>query len=208
MGYQINVSAEPKKIRGKILFPWSVIRDDLDLIEIGKGNAETLEQALVVAGNAVLNDSVKLAESQVVVKATVKRATSNKGCVNIVVAGSRSFQNAQLLAEELDKYIKTLKGKPVCIISGGAKGADQLGEEYAKKHDYPLKVMKAQWEKYGKSAGFIRNSEVLDYVKDNGDCIVFAFWDTKSSGTKHLIDNAKRRGIKVKVIEKTGGKKK
>ena len=200
MGYRIDFSSEPKKVRGKLLFTWVATYVDEIGIEtvVGKGNAERLDQVLVDAGNLVLNHKPSAPQKAPI--SSQPRKSEKKH--NIVVAGSRSFKNYKQLCDELDKYIKALKGASVCIISGGARGADELGEEYAKERGYELKVIKAQWEKYGKSAGFIRNSEVLDYLKDNGNGIVFAFWDTKSSGTKHIIENARKRGIKVKIFSK------
>lgn len=55
--------------------------------------------------------------------------------------------------------------------------------------------MKADWDIYGKSAGYIRNAEMAKYADA---CVVF--WDGKSRGTKHMIDLAKKEGIGLKVV--------
>lgn len=81
------------------------------------------------------------------------------------------------------------------IVSGTANGADKLGEKYANEKGYLLKKFPADWDKYGKSAGFKRNVEMSNYA----DALI-AFWDGKSKGTKHMIDLAKRYELKVKVV--------
>jgi len=82
------------------------------------------------------------------------------------------------------------------IISGGARGADTLAEMYARHRALPVKVFPAEWDKYGKSAGFRRNADIVK----NSDIIV-AFWDGKSKGTKHTIDLARRYFKEVKIIK-------
>lgn len=106
-----------------------------------------------------------------------------------IIAGSRSFNNFKLLTEICDKEIITE------IISGTARGADTLGEYYAVTHNILIKRFPANWNKYGKSAGYIRNKKMAEYA----DALI-AFWDGKSKGTKHMIDLATNQGLKIKVI--------
>src|SRR5690606_6698690 len=73
------------------------------------------------------------------------------------------------------------------IVSGGARGADLLGEAYAKEHNYPLKKFPAKWGVHGKAAGPIRNQEMAEYSN-----ALIAFWDEKSKGTKSMIDLARK----------------
>lgn len=75
----------------------------------------------------------------------------------------------------------------IIIVSGGAKGADSLGEQFADKNNLKLEKYPAKWDKYGKAAGPQRNAQM---VKNSDGIIVF--WDGKSSGTKNLIENAKK----------------
>jgi hypothetical protein len=75
------------------------------------------------------------------------------------------------------------------IVSGGANGADKLGELFAKKHNIETIIYKPDWKKYGKSAGFLRNHDIIN-AADN----VIAFWDGVSNGTKHDIDIATQKG--------------
>jgi hypothetical protein len=86
-----------------------------------------------------------------------------------------------------------------CIISGGAPGADRIGETWADIHDLPCKRYTADWNTHGKKAGPMRNSEMAE----NADALV-AVWDGKSRGTKDMILKAKRRGLRVFVYKIEG----
>ena len=86
------------------------------------------------------------------------------------------------------------------VISGTARGADRFGEEIAEELGIPVRRFPASWNKYGKSAGHIRNIEMAQ----NADALV-AVWDGKSVGTKDMIRIAKMNGLKV-FVYKTGVK--
>ncbi len=73
-----------------------------------------------------------------------------------------------------------------------ARGADRLGERYAKERGYPVRLFPADWEKFGKSAGYRRNAEMAKYADG-----LIAFWDGRSAGTGHMIYLAKKNAIKV-----------
>ena len=116
--------------------------------------------------------------------------------VKIIIAGSRSFENYPLLEQTLDEFIASLDPKKsVEIVSGGARGADRLGEKYARSRCYALKIFPANWDFYGKRAGYIRNAEMAEYA----DCLV-AFWDCQSRGTQHMINLAIQKGLKICCI--------
>lgn len=120
--------------------------------------------------------------------------------VKIIIAGSRTFNDFNLVDCAIKHYLKQLNlhRNDIEIISGGAKGADKLGEAFAKKYNCTLTIYPANWTKYGKSAGYIRNLEMANYAKPNG--ILFAFWNNYSKGTKHMIDIANKNNLKVYVI--------
>lgn len=111
----------------------------------------------------------------------------------VIIAGGRNFSNEILLAESCDRLLKDLE---VEIVSGGAKGADRLGEFYAIDRDFSISRFPADWEKHGKRAGYLRNQEMAEYAD-----ILIAFWDGQSRGTKHMIDIATERGLIVHVIK-------
>lgn len=121
--------------------------------------------------------------------------------LRVVVAGSRTFNNYAIVEKTLNKFIKEHPNNRITIVSGTARGADQLGEQYARDKSILLKRFPAQWEQFGKRAGFLRNIQMLDYI-DTSDCdsFIIAFWDGKSNGTKQLIDNAKKRNIPYQII--------
>ena len=103
--------------------------------------------------------------------------------VDLAVVGSRSFNDYNLLKNTLDKYDINK------IISGGAKGADQLAERYAKENGIETLILKPDWKKYPRAAGIIRNKDII------GACTeVVAFWDGKSPGTKNSIGLAEEMG--------------
>ena len=117
----------------------------------------------------------------------------------IIIAGSRDFNNYTLLEEELLSFLLPIVDKDIVIISGGARGADRLGEIFADHHNYKKKIFPANWDLYGKKAGYLRNIEMADYaLEKNG--MLFAFWDGLSKGTKHMIDIAKKRGLETRVV--------
>lgn len=111
----------------------------------------------------------------------------------VIVAGSRTFNDYGLLKEKLDYYLSNYNN--VEIVSGTAKGADQYGERYAKERGFSIKKFPAQWDKYGKKAGYLRNKQMAEYA----DALV-AFWDGKSKGTKIMIDLAKQYGLQIRVV--------
>ena len=110
--------------------------------------------------------------------------------MRVIIAGSRSFVNYNLLAERISK----LPIKITTIISGAARGADQLGEWYGHVHDIPVEKFPANWKKYGKRAGYLRNVEMAD----NADALI-AFWDGTSRGTQHMINIALEKRLLVMV---------
>jgi hypothetical protein len=113
--------------------------------------------------------------------------------MNVGVVGTRTFTNYNLLKTELDK-INNID----LIVSGGATGTDKLAERYASEHNIPIKVFKADWNKYGKAAGSIRNKKII-----NNSNYVIAFWNGKSRGTLNSINLTKQiLGMrKIKIIK-------
>lgn len=117
----------------------------------------------------------------------------------IIIAGSRDFNNYELLRKVLSKHLSKINRNQIEIISGGARGADTLGETFARRNDLKLTRFPADWDTYGKSAGFRRNAEMAKYAAEEQG-MVFAFWDGQSKGTKHMIELGKNVGLSVYVI--------
>lgn len=112
----------------------------------------------------------------------------------VIVAGSRHFDDYPLLCWKLDRLLAQKMGN-VEIVCGKARGADSLGEQYAKERGIPIRYFPADWQTLGKSAGYQRNVQMAAYA----DALV-AFWDGKSKGTKHMIETAQRHRLNVRVV--------
>ena len=111
----------------------------------------------------------------------------------VIIAGGRDFNNYAGLSASMDYLLKNVCDE-IQIICGMARGADRLGERYAKERGYKIRYFPADWDTYGKSAGYRRNVEMAS----NADALV-AFWDGVSYGTKHMIDIAKEKGLAIRV---------
>ncbi len=125
--------------------------------------------------------------------------------IRIIIAGSRDYSDYEELCKVTDKILQTyvfskgiFKKSDIVIVCGMARGADLLGKRYAESKGYNVKFFHANWDLYGKSAGYIRNEEMAKYASyRNGYGALIAFWDGKSRGTKHMIDLAKKYNLKV-----------
>jgi len=111
----------------------------------------------------------------------------------VIIAGGRDFSDYALLKSTMDTLLSNIK-KDVTVVCGKARGADTLGEQYAKERGYAVAYFPADWDKYGKAAGFIRNRQMAQ----NADALV-AFWNGKSRGTKNMIELAKQYGLKLRI---------
>jgi hypothetical protein len=114
----------------------------------------------------------------------------------LIIAGSRTLKDYKLVEKIINDALVNLDKDTIEIISGGAKGVDTLARQYAMKNKLPCKVFEPNWDEYGKSAGYMRNSEMANY----GNALI-AIWDGKSKGTKHMITEARRNGLKIKVFK-------
>ena len=115
--------------------------------------------------------------------------------MRVIIAGSRGFNDYEVLCKFCD-YVIGEPNEEVEIVSGTAKGADKLGERYAKDRNYKLKEFSPNWDVYGKSAGYRRNVEMADYAD-----MLIAFHDGESKGTQHMIDLANKKEINVVVYK-------
>lgn len=112
--------------------------------------------------------------------------------MKVIIAGGRDFSDYESL-KHYCKYL--LKNQPdVEIVCGMARGADMLGKRYAEEHGLKVKKFPAQWNKYGKRAGYLRNADMADYADS-----LIAFWNKKSKGTKHMIDLAREKGLNIRI---------
>ena len=123
--------------------------------------------------------------------------------LRVIIAGSRDFSDYELLKKSAIEIItkKTMLPDLTRIISGGARGADTLGERFANEMGLEISRFIPDWDGLGKRAGYVRNAEMAKFaVEDNNDGMLIAFWDGKSKGTKHMIDLANKYGLEVHVV--------
>lgn len=133
--------------------------------------------------------------------------------VRVIIAGSRLFDDFRYLESKCHTVFHSLSKENILsghikedisnmeIISGTAKGADKLGEIFAVKHNIKIKRFPADWNTYGKRAGYIRNEQMAKYaISDDNYGVLIAFWDGESRGTKHMINLANKHGLKVYVF--------
>lgn len=111
----------------------------------------------------------------------------------VIIAGGRDFNDYQTLKATMDKLLCNITDE-VVVICGQARGADTLGEQYAKEKGFTIDYYPAQWKPYGKRAGYLRNEQMAQVA----DALV-AFWDGESRGTKSMIELAKQYGLRVRI---------
>lgn len=117
--------------------------------------------------------------------------------MKLLINGSRGFDDYKLMELVVNKIMKHIDITE--IVSGGARGADSLAEMYAKNNKVLFRLFEADWNKYGKPAGFIRNTQMLEYIEPNG--LLVSFWDGKSRGTKDTIEKAFHRKLAVIIVD-------
>ena len=115
--------------------------------------------------------------------------------LKIIVAGSRDFSDYGLLRQKLDFYCQNHPPNEIQIVSGAARGADRLGEKYAQDSHLSLKKFPANWDKYGRSAGYRRNEQMAEYATH-----AVVFWDGESKGSQHMIWIAQEQNLKLRVV--------
>ena len=113
----------------------------------------------------------------------------------VIVAGSRGFNDYKLLRRKLIHFLSRYNPSDIEIVSGGANGADRLGEKFAIEKGCAIKRFIPDWNLYGNGAGYRRNVEMANY---SDACIVF--WDGISKGSRHMINIAKKEGLKLRIV--------
>lgn len=118
--------------------------------------------------------------------------------MRIIIAGSRTITDYNLVKKIIENNLLKVNEceEPFSFILGGARGVDKLAERWAIANNIGYSVLEAQWDLYGKKAGYLRN---VTMAKD-ADALI-AIWDGWSKGTKHMINIAKEKGLKVYVFK-------
>ena len=112
--------------------------------------------------------------------------------MRVIIAGSRDVTDLKhvILAVHNSKFEVTE------IVSGAARGVDTLGEMWAEENNIPVTLFPADWDKYGKSAGYKRNEEMAKHADG-----LIAIRKNMSKGTTHMIDIATKAGLSVYVVD-------
>lgn len=129
--------------------------------------------------------------------------------MKVIIAGSREFDDYEKLCSYCDYLLQDKDN--IEIVSGKARGADALGERYAKERGYPIKPFPAAWDdiedkpeheiginkagkQYWKKAGYVRNEDMAAYA----DALI-AFWLNMSKGTQHMINTANDYDLQIRI---------
>jgi len=128
-------------------------------------------------------ETAKTQNKPVVVKKQPLKPTPRK-MVRLIIAGGRDYQ----LTTEDQLFLESLLPRITCVVSGGARGADAAGERFAKHFGLPLRQFPAQWDKYGKSAGYRRNEQMAEFADA---MVVFP----GGRGSQHMVDIGTNKGL-------------
>lgn len=119
--------------------------------------------------------------------------------MKIAIVGSRDYPQPSAVSRyvgRLHMECPDVWGEGgLVIVSGGARGVDSWAADEARIRDIPVEEYPAEWVRYGKRAGFLRNEDIVKAANK-----VVAFWDGESRGTKHTIDLALRHKKHLEVI--------
>ena len=115
----------------------------------------------------------------------------------VLIVGSRGFDDYDFLVKRCDHLLQ--KHKEIVVVSGGARGADALAKRYAQDKGYEYIEFPADWNKYGKRAGYIRNEEMHKFIAKKSKRGVIAFWDGESKGTKHNFGLAEKYNNQLRI---------
>jgi hypothetical protein len=124
--------------------------------------------------------------------------------MRVIIAGSRTITEIETVAAAV-----AASGFEITAgVSGGARGVDLLGAQWALENGVPVKTFSAEWRditapgavikvtkqgrRYNARAGFDRNQKMADYAE-----ALIAVWDGRSPGTRDMIDRARARGLRV-----------
>ena len=110
----------------------------------------------------------------------------------VIIAGSRNFNDYEYLKKYMDFLLQNKK--EVVILCGEARGADSLGKRYAQERGFPVQSFPADWQRFGRAAGPLRNRQMSACADA---CVVF--WVGGSAGSANMIEEARRAGLALRV---------
>ncbi len=113
-----------------------------------------------------------------------------------IIAGSRTITDPEILEKVIQAQRMSGLGNITEVVCGCAAGVDFLGKLWAQANNIPIKKFPADWSKYGKGAGHMRNIAMAKYADS-----LIAIWDGKSAGTRHMIRTAIAQGLEVHAFK-------
>lgn len=119
----------------------------------------------------------------------------------VIIAGSRKFNDYGKLKENCDRILSAELEDEDCkvvIVSGHAKGADSIGEQYARERGLDIDAHPADWKKYGRAAGVMRNKEMAETADA---LIAFPQEGEGNRGTRNMVRLAREKGLRCEVVE-------
>ena len=120
--------------------------------------------------------------------------------MRLIIAGGRAYTDYPRLATVAKEILHGLKRKDIEIISGTCRGADRTGELFAQSHQLHLTQFPADWERFGRKAGYLRNKQMAEYAQQSNGYLL-AFWNglSEHSGTLLMIKLAEQYGLESRV---------
>lgn len=168
------------------------------LSKVGTGSAKFKEEAVAAAFAGGSLDHPTLLKN-IYYPGTWLRNFYRKNFIRLVVAGSRSITNEAFVFDQIQKMIEELNAlnpDSIIIVEGEATGVDRLAKLYAQSAGLKYRPMHADWERYPKMAGFIRNQFQAMYGTH-----LLALIRDGSPGTKDMINRASKEGLMIKIVE-------
>jgi hypothetical protein len=119
--------------------------------------------------------------------------------MRVLICGDRNWTNVRAIEREID-LLKAEYGYDLVIIEGEARGADSLARNAAKERNIEVERYPAEWDRYGRAAGAIRNTQML---KEGKPSLVLAFHENieESRGTKNMVTQARKAGVETRVFD-------
>ncbi len=119
--------------------------------------------------------------------------------VKILICGGRHFNEYDVFSKTVNSVLNDLEihQDQIELVSGGCEGTDKMAERYAEENSISISVFNADWKRYGRAAGPIRNRQMIDYIKDSDHSYVIAFTSDRTKGTRNTIELASKNSIEV-----------
>ena len=118
----------------------------------------------------------------------------------VIICGGSDFNDYNLLKNKCDYYLKNriANGENVIVVSGGSEGADSLGEKYAKERGFNIERFTANWSKYGKRAGYLKNKQMAEV---GNACIAFMSSYGENKSAKNMVSIARENRLTVREVK-------